>query len=88
MAKLKSKRPKLVIGFAAETERVVEHAQAKLKRKGSDWVLANDVSPESGVMGGDRNRVHLVTAQGVEVWPEQSKDEVARMLVERIAAAL
>jgi phosphopantothenoylcysteine decarboxylase/phosphopantothenate--cysteine ligase len=88
VAKLKSKRPKLVIGFAAETEQVVEHAQAKLKRKGSDWILANDVSVESGVMGGDRNRVHLVTAQGVEAWPEQSKDEVARMLVERIAAAL
>jgi phosphopantothenoylcysteine decarboxylase / phosphopantothenate---cysteine ligase len=88
VAKLKSKRPGLVVGFAAETERVVEHAKAKLKSKGSDWILANDVSVESGVMGGDRNKVHLVTAQGVEDWPEQSKDEVARMLVERIAAAL
>jgi phosphopantothenoylcysteine decarboxylase / phosphopantothenate---cysteine ligase len=88
VAKLKSKRPGLVVGFAAETERVVEHAKAKLKSKCSDWILANDVSVESGVMGGDRNKVHLVTAQGVEDWPEQSKDEVARMLVERIAAAL
>jgi phosphopantothenoylcysteine decarboxylase/phosphopantothenate--cysteine ligase len=88
VAKLKSKRPKLVIGFAAETERVVEHAKAKLKAKGSNWILANDVSVESGVMGGDRNKIHLVSADGVEDWPEQSKDEVARMLVARIAAAL
>jgi phosphopantothenoylcysteine decarboxylase/phosphopantothenate--cysteine ligase len=88
VAKLKSKRPKLVVGFAAETERVVEHAKAKLKSKGSDWILANDVSAESGVMGGDRNKVHLVSARGVEHWPEQSKDEVAHMLIERIAAAL
>jgi phosphopantothenoylcysteine decarboxylase / phosphopantothenate---cysteine ligase len=88
VAKLKSKRPKLVIGFAAETERVVEYAKAKLKAKGSNWILANDVSVESGVMGGDRNKIHLVTTDGVEDWPEQSKDEVARMLVARIAAAL
>jgi phosphopantothenoylcysteine decarboxylase/phosphopantothenate--cysteine ligase len=88
VAKLKSKRPKLVIGFAAETERVVEYAKAKLKAKGSNWILANDVSVESGVMGGDRNKIHLVSADGFEDWPEQSKDEVARMLVARIAAAL
>jgi phosphopantothenoylcysteine decarboxylase / phosphopantothenate---cysteine ligase len=88
VAKLKTKRPKLVIGFAAETERVVEYAKAKRNAKGSNWILANDVSVESGVMGGDRNRIHLVTADGVEDWPEQSKDEVARMLVARIAAAL
>jgi phosphopantothenoylcysteine decarboxylase / phosphopantothenate---cysteine ligase len=88
VAKLKSKRPKLVIGFAAETERVVEHAKAKLKSKGSDWILANDVSAQSGVMGGDRNKVHLITARGVEAWSEQSKDEVAHVLIERIAAAL
>jgi phosphopantothenoylcysteine decarboxylase / phosphopantothenate---cysteine ligase len=88
VAKLKSKRPKLVIGFAAETERVVEYAKAKLKAKGSNWILANDVSVESGVMGGDRNKIHLVSQDGVEDWPEQSKDEVARMLVARIAAAL
>jgi phosphopantothenoylcysteine decarboxylase/phosphopantothenate--cysteine ligase len=81
-------RPRLVIGFAAETDHVVEHAQEKLARKGCDWILANDVSPQSGVMGGDRNSVHLVTAAGVESWPPQSKDDVARMLVERIAASL
>jgi phosphopantothenoylcysteine decarboxylase/phosphopantothenate--cysteine ligase len=88
VAHLKAKRPSLVIGFAAETERVVEHAKAKLKRKGCDWILANDVSAESGVMGGDINRIHLVTARGVEEWPTQSKDEVARTLVARIAATI
>jgi phosphopantothenoylcysteine decarboxylase/phosphopantothenate--cysteine ligase len=88
VAHLKAKRPALVIGFAAETEHVVEHAKAKLKRKGCDWILANDVSAESGVMGGDLNRIHLVTADGVEDWPTQSKDEVARMLVTRVSAAL
>ena len=87
IAHLKDSRPPLVIGFAAETERVVEHAKAKLKRKGCDWILANDVSRESGVMGGDLNRIHLVTAEGVEDWPTQSKDEVAEMLIARIAAA-
>ncbi len=81
-------RPRLVIGFAAETDRIIEHAREKLARKGCDWILANDVSPASGVMGGDRNTVHLVTARGVESWPPQSKDEVARALVARIAAAL
>ena len=81
-------RPRLVIGFAAETDRIIEHAREKLTRKGCDWILANDVSPASGVMGGDRNTVHLVTARGVESWPPQSKDEVARALVARIAAAL
>jgi phosphopantothenoylcysteine decarboxylase/phosphopantothenate--cysteine ligase len=81
-------RPELVIGFAAETENVVEHAKAKLKRKGCDWIVANDVSAASGVMGGDRNSVHLVTASGVESWPTQSKEEVAKALVARIAAAL
>jgi phosphopantothenoylcysteine decarboxylase / phosphopantothenate---cysteine ligase len=83
-----SGRPPLVIGFAAETHRIVEHAKEKLARKGCDWIVANDVSTESGVMGGDRNTVHLVTARGVESWPPQSKDEVARALVARIAAAL
>ena len=77
-----------MIGFAAETENVVEHAKAKLARKGCDWIVANDVSPETGVMGGDSNTVHLVTASGVESWPPQSKDEVARALIARIAAAL
>jgi phosphopantothenoylcysteine decarboxylase/phosphopantothenate--cysteine ligase len=83
-----SRRPRLVIGFAAETDGIIEHAKAKLARKGCDWILANDVSAESGVMGGDRNTVHLVTAQGIESWPQQSKEEVARTLVGRIAETL
>jgi phosphopantothenoylcysteine decarboxylase/phosphopantothenate--cysteine ligase len=78
-------RPELLIGFAAETENVVDNALAKLARKGCDWIVANDVSPESGVMGGQRNRVHLVTHAGVEDWPEMSKTEVAARLVARIA---
>ncbi len=81
-------RPRLVVGFAAETENVLDNAKAKLKRKRCDWIVANDVSPAGGVMGGDRNTVHLVSASGVESWPTQSKDEVARTLVARIAAAL
>ena len=81
-------RPRLVIGFAAETEHLIEHAKRKLERKGCDWIVANDVSPQTGIMGGDHNKVHLVTAAGVESWPDQSKDEVARALVSRIAAAL
>ena len=84
----KSRRPKLVIGFAAETEKVIENAKAKLARKGCDWIVANDVSPASGVMGGDRNTIHVVTRDGVESLPPQSKDEVADALVSRIAAAL
>jgi phosphopantothenoylcysteine synthetase/decarboxylase len=79
-------RPRLLVGFAAETERVVDQAIAKRSAKRADWIVANDVS--AGVMGGDRNRVHLITAQGVEDWPEAGKDEVARRLVERIAEAL
>jgi len=82
------KRPRLVIGFAAETEHIIEHAKAKLARKGCDWILANDVSAAGGAMGGDRNTVHLVTAQGVESWPPQSKEEVARALVARVAETL
>jgi phosphopantothenoylcysteine decarboxylase/phosphopantothenate--cysteine ligase len=85
---MSSKRPKLVIGFAAETEKVIEHAKAKLRSKGCDWIVANDVSPQSGVMGGDRNTVHLVTSNGVESWPSQSKDDVARALVARVGEAL
>jgi phosphopantothenoylcysteine synthetase/decarboxylase len=79
-------RPRLLIGFAAETERVVEHAIAKQIAKRADWIVANDVSGD--VMGGHRNRVHLITADGVEDWPEASKEEVARRLVARIAQAL
>jgi phosphopantothenoylcysteine decarboxylase / phosphopantothenate---cysteine ligase len=84
----RSKRPQLVIGFAAETENVLANAKAKLARKGCDWIVANDVSPGTGIMGGDVNSVHLVTRDGAESWPVQSKDEVARALVARIAAAL
>ena len=80
------KRPKLVVGFAAETEKVIEHATEKRKRKGADWIVANDVSGD--VMGGNANAVHIVTAQGVESLPEMPKDDVARALVERIADAL
>jgi phosphopantothenoylcysteine decarboxylase / phosphopantothenate---cysteine ligase len=88
IAKRKTQRPRLVIGFAAETENVAANAKAKLASKGCDWILANDVSPQSGVMGGDRNTITLVRASGVEAWPPQSKDEVATMLVTRIADAL
>lgn len=80
------RRPPLVIGFAAETERVVEHAVAKRSRKGADWIVANDVSGD--VMGGDANLVHLVTESGVESWERLAKADVARRLAERIADAL
>lgn len=79
-------RPRLLVGFAAETENVVQRAIAKRKAKNADWIVANDVSGE--VMGGHRNRVHLVTADGVEDWPDAPKEEVARLLVARIAKAL
>jgi phosphopantothenoylcysteine decarboxylase / phosphopantothenate---cysteine ligase len=84
----KSKRPNLVIGFAAETENVITNARTKLARKGCDWILANDVSPETGIMGGDRNTIALVTKDGVENWPPQSKDDVARMLIDRIGKTI
>jgi len=87
IAHRKSGRPELVIGFAAETDDVIANAKAKLARKGCDWILANDVSPETGIMGGDTNTIHLITAAGVEAWPPQSKDSVACMLVEQIVAA-
>jgi phosphopantothenoylcysteine decarboxylase/phosphopantothenate--cysteine ligase len=83
-----SGRPQLVIGFAAETDNVIANAQAKLAKKGCDWILANDVSPSTGIMGGDVNTIHLITASGVESWPPQSKDDVARALIARIGAAL
>lgn len=85
-----AERPRLLIGFAAETEDVVEHAIAKQISKRADWIVANDVSgpKETSVMGGLRNRVHLVTGDGVEDWPEASKDEVAHRLIHRLAAAL
>ena len=80
------RRPGLLIGFAAETDDVVAQAITKRAAKGADWIVANDVSGD--VMGGHRNKVHLVTEAGVEDWPEESKEEVARRLVERIADAL
>jgi phosphopantothenoylcysteine decarboxylase / phosphopantothenate---cysteine ligase len=88
IAHRKSGRPRLVIGFAAETDHVIANAKTKLKKKGCDWVLANDVSPRTGIMGGDTNTVHLVSATAVESWPPQSKDDVARALIERVAVAL
>jgi phosphopantothenoylcysteine decarboxylase/phosphopantothenate--cysteine ligase len=88
VAHRKSKRPQLVIGFAAETDDLLANAKAKLAKKGCDWIVANDVSPATGIMGGDINTVHVVTAKGVESWPPRSKDEVARALIERIAIAL
>ena len=88
VAHRKSRRPKLVIGFAAETENVAANAKEKLIKKGCDWILANDVSPQTGIMGGDRNTVQLVTPAGVEAWPPQTKEDVAAMLIARIADEL
>ncbi len=81
-------RPELVVGFAAETDDVVENATAKRARKGCDWILANDVRPETGIMGGDENAVVLITGDGAEDWPRMSKAEVARRLARRIAERL
>ena len=81
-------RPSLVVGFAAETEQVVEHARAKRERKGCDWILANDVSPGTGTFGGDDNTIHLVSADGVEDWPRMSKADVANRLATRVAETL
>jgi phosphopantothenoylcysteine decarboxylase / phosphopantothenate---cysteine ligase len=88
VAQSKSKRPKLVVGFAAETQNVIENAKAKLAKKGCDLIIANDVSADKGVMGGERNLVHLVSASGVESWPELDKREVARRLMEDFARRL
>lgn len=82
------KRPPLVVGFAAETEHVLDHARAKLARKGCDLIVANDVSHGTGVMGGDSNRVHLVSAEGVVSWPTLSKEEVGERLINHLAAIL
>jgi phosphopantothenoylcysteine decarboxylase / phosphopantothenate---cysteine ligase len=81
-------RPRLVVGFAAETDDLKANAQAKLKRKNADWIVANDVSPETGIMGGAENAVQLVSASGIETWPRLAKDDVARRLARRIAEAL
>ncbi|TPQ28305.1 bifunctional phosphopantothenoylcysteine decarboxylase/phosphopantothenate--cysteine ligase CoaBC [Bradyrhizobium guangdongense] len=92
ISKMKDKRPPLVIGFAAETEHLIDNAKAKLKRKGCDWIVANDVSPATGVMGGDRNTVHLLTRNegdiAVDSWPVMTKDQVATELVAHIAKSL
>ncbi|MGB6347965.1 MAG: bifunctional phosphopantothenoylcysteine decarboxylase/phosphopantothenate--cysteine ligase CoaBC, partial [Methyloceanibacter sp.] len=88
IAKLGPKRPPLLIGFAAETENVLAHAAAKRRAKGADWIVANDVSPGTGVMGRDDTRVHLITAEGAEDWPAMSKQEAARRLLERAAELL
>jgi phosphopantothenoylcysteine decarboxylase/phosphopantothenate--cysteine ligase len=87
---LTSGRPGLVIGFAAETEHLIDNARAKLARKGCDWLVANDVSPASGVMGGDSNTIHLLKrdSEAIDSWPVMSKDDVAATLVARIAASL
>ena len=83
-----TQRPPLVIGFAAETADLIRNARKKLKAKGADWILANDVSPESGIMGGDENAIRVVTASGVEDWPRLAKSAVAERLVARVAEAL
>jgi phosphopantothenoylcysteine decarboxylase/phosphopantothenate--cysteine ligase len=88
----KDQRPPLVIGFAAETEHLIENAKAKLARKGCDWIVANDVSPATGVMGGDRNTVHLLTRHGADIdvdsWPVMTKEEVASELIAQVAKAV
>jgi phosphopantothenoylcysteine decarboxylase/phosphopantothenate--cysteine ligase len=88
IARRRNDRPALVIGFAAETGDIVENAKTKRAKKSCDWILANDVSPGTGTFGGDSNRIHLVSAEGVEDWPVMDKREVARRLVERIAGSL
>ncbi len=88
VSQLSNGRPRLVVGFAAETDKLVENAVAKRKRKGCDWIVANDVSPETGIMGGQENQVILVTDDGTEAWPRMSKNETARELAKRIAATL
>jgi len=88
VAQMRAGRPPLVVGFAAETQDVVAQATAKRVRKGCDWIVANDVSPATGIMGGAQNAVTLITALGPEVWPRMAKTAVARRLAARIAAAL
>ena len=88
VSQMKAGRPALVVGFAAETDDVVAHATAKRKRKGCDWIVANDVRPATGIMGGAENAVTVIDATGAEGWPRLPKDEVARRLAARIAAAL
>ncbi len=80
-----AQRPRLVVGFAAETQNILANGRSKLERKGADYILANDVSAETGIMGGDRNSVKLISKTGVEDWPDMSKDAVAERLAELIA---
>ena len=88
VSRMRKDRPKLVVGFAAETDDVIANATAKRKRKKCDWIVANDVSPETGIMGGSENAVTVIDVKGAESWPRASKDDVARRLAKRIADAL
>jgi phosphopantothenoylcysteine decarboxylase/phosphopantothenate--cysteine ligase len=88
VARRAQQRPAIVVGFAAETSDVVNQARAKLAAKGCDLIVANDVSAASGVFGGDRNKVHIVSAAGVEIWPDMPKQDVARKLMDLLAARL
>jgi len=88
VSQLTKDRPALVVGFAAETDDVIANATAKRKRKGCDWIVANDVSPETGIMGGTENAVTLISNKGAEAWPRMGKDQVAAKLADRIAQAL
>lgn len=88
VSQMKTGRPKLVVGFAAETDDVITHATAKRVRKGCDWIVANDVSPETGIMGGSENAVTVISDNGAEAWPRMSKGDVAARLADRIAEAL
>ncbi|WP_373635165.1 bifunctional phosphopantothenoylcysteine decarboxylase/phosphopantothenate--cysteine ligase CoaBC [Yoonia sp. SS1-5] len=88
VSQMKTGRPVLVVGFAAETDDVIAHATAKRQRKGCDWIVANDVSPETGIMGGSENAVTIITDTGADSWPRMSKDAVAQALARRIAEAI
>jgi phosphopantothenoylcysteine decarboxylase/phosphopantothenate--cysteine ligase len=88
IARRNQARPKLVVGFAAETNDVLAHARKKLDAKGCDMIVANDVSPSTGIMGGDKNAIHIVTREGIDSWPTLDKDEVARRLIARLAKEL
>jgi phosphopantothenoylcysteine decarboxylase/phosphopantothenate--cysteine ligase len=88
IATLKEKRPTLVVGFAAETGNLLENAREKLERKGCDLIIANDVSVGSGVFGGEKNKIHVVSKLGVEIWPEMSKRDIAFRLMQKLAEML
>ena len=88
VSQLEAGRPGLVVGFAAETDDVIAHATAKRERKGCDWIVANDVSPETGIMGGSENAVTLISAEGAETWPRMGKRDVANRLAHKVAEVL